>query len=61
MTVGETLADVLALEVVLLLLQEALLGRVVVERPGQRRLEAREVRTALGRVDVVRNVKTYST
>ena len=51
---GEALADVLALEVVLLLLQQPLLARVLVERAGQRRLEAGEVRAALGRVDVVR-------
>ena len=50
----EALADVLALEVVLLLLQEALVARVLVERAGERRLEAGEVRAALGRVDVVR-------
>ncbi len=51
---GEALADVLALEVVLLLLQQALVARVAVERAGQGRAEAREVRAALGRVDVVR-------
>ena len=44
----EALAHVLALEVVLLLLQEALVARVLVERPRQRRREAREVRAALG-------------
>ena len=50
----EPLADVLALEVVLLVLQEALVARVLVERAGQGRLEAGEVRAALGGVDVVR-------
>ena len=51
---GETLADVLALELLLLLLQEALVARVAVERARQRRAEAGEVRPALARVDVVR-------
>ena len=51
---GEPLADVLALEVVLLLLEEPLVARVAVERARQRGAEAREVRAALGRVDVVR-------
>ncbi len=50
----EPLADVLALEVVLLLLQQALRARVVVQRARQRRLEAGQVRAALRRVDVVR-------
>ncbi len=51
---GQALADVLALEVLLLLLQEALLARVAVERAGERSAEAGQVRAALGRVDVVR-------
>ena len=51
---GQALAHVLALEVVLLLLQEALLAGVAVEGAGERGLEAREVRPALGGVDVVR-------
>ena len=50
---GEALADILAFEVVLLLLQEALVARVLVQRPGERGLEAREMGTTLGRVDVV--------
>ncbi len=51
---GQTFADVLAGEVVVLLLELALLARVLVERAGQRRAEAAEVRAALERVDVVR-------
>ena len=51
---GEALADVLALEVLLLLLQEALVARVAVQGAGERRLEAGQVRAALVRVDVVR-------
>jgi hypothetical protein len=51
---GEPFADVLALEVVLLLLEQALLARVPVERAGEGRAEAGEMRAALGRVDVVR-------
>ena len=50
---GEPLAHVLAGEVVVLLLELALLPRVAVERARQRRAEAREVRAALVRVDVV--------
>ena len=50
----EPLARVFALEVVVLLLQEPFLTRVLVERPGERRTEALQVRPALGRVDVVR-------
>jgi len=49
----ETLADVFAGEVVLLLLEEVLLARVVVDGLRERGAEAREVRAALGRVDVV--------
>ena len=51
---AKTFADVLALEVVLLFLEEALVSGVLVERPGQSRLEAREVRATLVGVDVVR-------
>ena len=51
---GEALADVLALEVVLLLLQQSLVARVAVERARERRAEAGEVGAALVRVDVVR-------
>ena len=51
---GQPLASVLALEVVVLLLEEAFLARVLVERPRQRSPKALQVRTALGRVDVVR-------
>src|SRR3982750_3784525 len=50
---GEPLAHVLALEVVLLLLQEALVARVLVDRRGERGAEAGEMRAAFGRVDVV--------
>ena len=50
---GEPLAHVLALEVGVLLLELALLARVGVDRPGQGGAEAREVRAALVRVDVV--------
>ena len=49
----QSLAHVLAAEVVVLLLELALLARVVVDRARQRRAEAREVRAALDRVDVV--------
>ena len=51
---GEPLADVLALERAVLLLEEALLARVAVERSRQRRAEALQVRAAVVRVDVVR-------
>ena len=50
----ESLADVLALEVVLLLLQQALVARVLVERRRQGAPEAGQMRAALLRVDVVR-------
>ena len=50
---GQALADVLAGEVLVLLLELALLARVAVERARQRRAEAGEVRAALVRVDVV--------
>src|SRR5215218_1477045 len=51
---GEPLAHVLAGEVVVLLLELALLTSVAVERARERRAEARQVRAALVRVDVVR-------
>src|SRR5207253_5165233 len=50
---GEPLAHVLAFEIVLLFLQQLELARNTVERPGQRRVEAREVGAALVGVDVV--------
>ena len=50
---GEPLANVLAVEVLFLLLEQRHLARDAVERSGQRSLEAREVRAALVRVDVV--------
>src|SRR5918998_3010676 len=50
----QPLPDVVAEQVFLLLLEEALLPRVVVYGPGQRGPEAGEVRPALVRVDVVR-------
>ena len=50
---GQPLAHVLAGEVVVLLLELALLARVAVERARERRAEARQVRAALVRVDVV--------
>ena len=49
----EALADVLALEVLVLLLELTGLARVVVDRARERRAEAGEVRAALVRVDVV--------
>ena len=49
----EALAHVLAGEVLVLLLEQALLARVAVERARQRGAEARQVRAALVRVDVV--------
>ena len=51
---GEPLADVLALECAVLLLDEALLPRVAVEGSRQRRTEPLQVRAAVVRVDVVR-------
>ena len=51
---AETLADVVAVEVLLLLLQQPLVARIAVQRPRQRGLEAGEVCAALVRVDVVR-------
>ena len=51
---GETLAHVLAFEVVLLLLEQVLRARVVVQRLRERGAEAGEVRPALRGVDVVR-------
>ena len=50
---GEPLAYVLALEVGVLLLELADLARVLVDRAGERRAEAGQVRAALVRVDVV--------
>src|SRR4051812_5409947 len=50
---GQALADVLALQVGILLLELADLARVLVDRAGQRRAEAGQVRAALVRVDVV--------
>ena len=50
---GQALADVVAAEVLVLLLQQALVAGVGVQRPGQRRAEAGEVRAALVGVDVV--------
>ncbi len=49
----EPFADVLAGEVLLFLLEEALLAGVVVDSARERAAEAREVRAALGGVDVV--------
>src|SRR3954471_4690488 len=51
---GQPLADVLAGEVLVLLLELALLARIAVERARQGGAEARQVRAALVRVDVVR-------
>ena len=50
---GQPLADVLAGEVVVLLLEQAARAGVAVEDGRQRRAEARQVRAALVRVDVV--------
>ena len=50
---GQALADVLAGEVVLFLLEQAVVARVLVERARQRRAEAAQVGAALARVDVV--------
>ena len=50
---GEALAHVLAGEVVVLLLEQALAAGDGVQGPGQRRAEARQVRAALVGVDVV--------
>jgi len=50
---GQPFAHVLALEVVLLLLQQALLARVPVQRAGERPFETGEVGAALMGVDVV--------
>src|SRR5207249_1056661 len=50
---GKTLTNVLALEVFILLREQPVLARVVVERAGQCRLEAREVGAPLVGVDVV--------
>ena len=51
---GETLADVLAEKVLVLLLEVALVARVAVEHVGEGLLEALFVHAALGRRDVVR-------
>ena len=51
---GQALADVVAGEVLVLLLEEALLPRVAVDQRGHRRAEALLVRAALGRGDRVR-------
>ena len=50
---GQPLADVVAGEVLVFLLEQALAARVGVQRPGQRRAEAGEVGAALVGVDVV--------
>ena len=50
---GEALAHVLAREVRILLLEQALLAGIGVDRAGQGRAEPREVRAALVGVDVV--------
>ena len=50
----ESLADVLAAEILLFLLEKSLGARVVVDGAGDRRPEAREVRASLVGVDVVR-------
>ena len=52
-TAVEPLAHVLAGEVVLFLLEQAVVARVLVERARERRAEAAQVRAALARVDVV--------
>src|SRR2546430_2874153 len=49
----ESLADVVARERELFLLQGAVLLRPLVDRAGERRLEAGEVRAAFVRVDVI--------
>src|SRR6476620_3050323 len=51
---GEALADVLAAQIGVLLLQQAILVRVGVQGAGERRAEAGEMRAALVGVDVVR-------
>ncbi len=50
---GQPLADVLAAQGGVLLLELALVARVLVQRAGERAAEARQVRAALVRVDVV--------
>jgi hypothetical protein len=50
---GEALADVLAAQIGVLLLQEAFLARVGIQGAGERRAEAGEMRAALVGVDVV--------
>ena len=58
---GEPLAHVLALEVVLLLLEQALRARVLVQRPRQRGAEAGKVRAALVVLMLFAKEKTDST
>ena len=53
MMAGDALADVLAREVGVLLLEQALGPGVLVDRGGERRLEALDVGAALDRVDAV--------
>ena len=50
---GQPLADVVAGQVLVLFLQQPLVAGVGVQRPGERRAEAGEVRAALVGVDVV--------
>lgn len=50
---GKTFATILTGEVLVLLLEKVLLARVFVDGLGQRRAEALEMRTTIGRVDVV--------
>src|SRR3954449_6617793 len=56
----EALADVLPGEVVVLLLELPLVPRVAVERAGERRAEARQVRAALWVLMLFANEKTAS-
>jgi hypothetical protein len=53
-TIPKSLSDVFTREVLVLLLEDALAPGVVVDRAGERVLEALEVGAALVRVDVVR-------
>ena len=50
---GQALADVVTREIGVLLLEDVLLARVVVDDAGERRAEALEVHASLGGVDVV--------
>ena len=54
---GEPLADVIAGQRLCVLLQQVVRVRVVVDRAGERRLEADQVGTAFARVDVVGECK----